>query len=262
MNERERLSNLPWMPFWTLFRKEVLRWSVAPVQTLLTPVVTSSLYLFIFGLSLGDRIRVGADVPYLQFVIPGLVLMTVLNNAFANSSFSLFFSRYLGHIVDLLVTPLSATQLILAYTLASMLRGLLVGAVVLGIGLCFSSLPCHSPGAALGMAVLSSFLLSQLGLIAGLYSETFEAISMYTTFLLTPLIYLGGLFYPISVLPPFWERLSRFNPLFYTIDGFRHALLGTGDSPLPFAFAVTALVSAILFGWAAWLITKGYRLRR
>lgn len=252
----------PWMPFWTLLRKEVMRWGVAPVQTLLTPVVTSSLYLFIFGLSLGDRIVVGTGIGYLQFIVPGLVLMTVLSNAFTNGSFALFFSRYLGHIVDLLVTPLSPTQLILAYTLASMLRGMLVGGVVLGVGLCFTSLPWDSPFAAFAMAILASFQLSQLGLIAGLYSESFEAISMYTTFLLTPLIYLGGLFYPISVLPPFWEKLSRFNPLFYTIDGFRHALLGRGDCSLSFSFAVTASVSLFLFSWAGWLIAKGYRLRR
>lgn len=250
------------LPFWTLFKKEVLRWFVAPVQTLIAPMITSSLYLFIFGVSLGDRISVGTDITYIQFVVPGLVLMGVLNNAFANSSFSLFISRYLGHIVDLLVTPLGPAQFIMAYTIASMLRGLVVGFAVLFISSFFTTLPVHNAVLALLMASLASFMIAQLGIIAGIYSETFEAISMYTTFLLLPLIYLGGMFYPISILPPFWQQLSRFNPLFYTIDGFRHCLVGVGDASIPTSFAVTGGLSILLFLWAAYLIGSGFKLRK
>ncbi len=251
-----------WMPGWTFFKKEVLRWVASPVQTIVAPMVTATLYLFIFGVSLGGRIEVYSQLSYIQFIVPGLVLMGVLNNSFANSSFSLFFSRYLGHIVDFLVTPLGPMQMILAYTMASITRGLIIGAAVLFIASFFTELPYAHPFLAFGMAFLASFLLSQLGIIAGIFSDSFEAISMYTTFLLLPLIYLGGLFYPVSILPPFWAKVSQFNPLFYTIDGFRHCLVGVGDVSIAKSFAVTGGLSLTLFLWAAWLLQRGYNLRK
>jgi ABC-2 type transport system permease protein len=187
--------------------------------------------------------------------------MGVVSNSFANTSSSLFISRYLGNIVDLLVTPISAPQFIIAYTLAAMLRGLLVGGTVLMISTLFAHLPWAHPAAALAMAALASFLFAQFGLIAAIHANTFDALSMFNNFLILPLIYLGGVFYPVSILPPFWERLSRFNPLLYLIDGFRHAVLGVGDVPLAVAFAATAAMALVLFGWAALLIGRGYKLR-
>ncbi len=251
----------PWLPFFTLLQREVLRFLRVSVQTLVTPIITASLYLFVFGATLGERLSVVEGFSYAQFVIPGLVLMGVISNAFANSSSSLFMSRYLGNIVDLLVTPLSPAQFILAYTLASMLRGLAVGVAVLLISVFFAPLPWVNPPAALAMAALASFLFAQFGLIAAIYSNTFDALSMFNNFIILPLIYLGGVFYPISILPPFWEGLSRFNPLLYLIDGFRHAILGVGDAPLAVSFCVTLGMGAILFAWAALLIGRGYRLR-
>lgn len=250
-----------WLPFWTLLKKECLRFLVVPAQTLFAPVVTASLFLFIFGVNLGRKI----DFPgytYLQFVVPGLALMGVISNAFANTSSSLFFSRYIGNIVDLLVTPLSATQFILAYTLAAVLRGMLVGTAVILISFFFTDLPWTSPAAAAALALLTAFQMSQLGLIAAIYSESFEAVAMYTNFLVMPLVYLGGMFYPLSVLPPFWRTASHFNPLFYAIDGFRHAILGVGDVSLGVAFAVMGALSTVLFVWASVLIHRGYRLRQ
>lgn len=250
-----------WLPFRTLLWKETLRFMVVPAQTLIAPVVTASLFLFIFGVNLGRQLDVKMPVSYLQFVIPGLALMGVIVNAFANTSSSLFFSRYIGNIVDLLVTPLSATQIILAYTLAAILRGLLVGTAVLLISRVFTALPWWSPSVAIGMAALTSFQSSQLGLIAAIYSESFEAIAMYTNFLVMPLVYLGGMFYPVAILPQGWKAVTQFNPLFYAIDGFRHGVLGFGDVPLARAFAVTGLLSLGLFFWAAWLIRSGHKLR-
>jgi ABC-2 type transport system permease protein len=250
-----------WRPFWTLLKKEALRFLVVPGQTLLAPMVTATLFLFIFGINLGRRIDVHSSLSYVQFVVPGLALMGIINNAFANTSSSLFFSRYIGNIVDLLVTPLTATQIILAYTLAAILRGMMVGTAVLAISACFTSLPWKEPVLAAAMAILTSFLLSQLGIIAAIYSESFEAIAAYSNFLLMPLVYLGGLFYPTTILPPFWQKISQFNPLFYSIDGFRGAVLGTSDVPIGLCFAVTGVLSAALFGWAAVLIRTGHRLR-
>lgn len=251
----------PWLPFITLLRKEILRfWRVAS-QTLLTPIITASLYLFVFGATLGERLSVLEGFSYAQFVIPGLVLMGVINNSFANTSSSLFMSRYLGGIVDLLVTPVSPPQFIMAYTLAAMLRGALVGTVVWGISTLFAELPWPEPLLAILMAMLASFLFAQFGLIAAIFAHNFDTLSMYSNFLILPLIYLGGVFYPISILPEPWEKLSYLNPLFYLIDGFRHAILGVGDTSFLLAFGVSGAIATTLFSWAAWLIGKGYRLR-
>jgi len=250
-----------WLPFVTLLRKEVLRFMRVASQTLLTPIITASLYLFVFGATLGERLSVLEGFSYAQFVIPGLILMGVINNSFANTSSSLFMSRYLGGIVDLLVTPVTPPQFILAYTLAAMLRGSLVGGVVWVISNLFAELPWASPLLAVLMALLASFLFAQFGLIAAIFAHNFDTLSMYSNFLILPLIYLGGVFYPISILPQPWEKLSYLNPLFYLIDGFRHAILGVGDTSFLLAFGVSGGIASALFIWAAWLIGKGYRLR-
>ena len=252
---------ISWLPFYTLFQKEVRRFLRVASQTLVTPVITAALYLFIFGATLGERISVLEGFSYAQFVIPGLILMGVINNAFSNAASSLFMSRYLGNIVDLLVTPLTPAQFIMAYTLAAMLRGLAVGVVVWLISLLFAPLPWAYPLTTIAMATLASFLFAQFGIITAIYANSFDSLAMYTNFILLPLIYLGGVFYPISILPPTWAGLSHLNPLFYLIDGFRHALLGTGDLSFTTAFAVSGLIAIALFTWAATLIARSYRLR-
>ena len=261
MSDQRLPEFTPWLPFYTLLQKEVRRFLRVASQTLITPVVTAALYLFIFGATLGTRISILEGVSYAQFVIPGLILMGVVNNAFANSSTSLFMSRYLGSIVDLLVTPLTPTQFILAYTLAAMLRGMVVGTVVWLISLPFATLPWVHPALVVTMALLTSFLFAQFGLIVAIYADSFDALAMYSNFVLMPLIYLGGVFYPISILPSPWAGLSHLNPLFYLIDGFRHALLGHGDLSFATAFTVSALLAAGAFCWAAILIGRSYRLR-
>lgn len=250
-----------WLPFLTLLRKEVLRFMRVSTQTLLTPIVTASLYLFVFGSTLGQRLNFLEDFSYAQFVIPGLIMMGVINNSFANTSSSLFMSRYLGGIVDLLVTPVSPPQFIFAYTLAAMIRGLLVGTVVWAISTLFAGLPWVSPLLAVLMVMTASFLFAQFGLIAAIYAHNFDTLSMYSNFLILPLIYLGGVFYPISILPQHWAQLSYLNPLFYLIDGFRHAIIGVGDTSFLLAFSVSIGLAGGLFVWAAWLIGRGYRLR-
>jgi ABC-2 type transport system permease protein len=250
-----------WQPFFTLTQKEIRRFLRVSSQTLLAPIISASLYLFVFGATLGERISVLEGFSYAQFVIPGLVLMGVINNSFANTSSSLFMSRYLGNIVDLLVTPISPPQFIWAYTLAAMIRGIGVGFAVLLISTLFAELPWAHPLAALVMAAMASFLFAQFGLLAAIFANNFDALSMFSNFLILPLIYLGGVFYPISILPGFWSTLSHFNPLFYLIDGFRHAILGVGDLSFTIAFSVTGLMAAAFFTLAAFLIGKGYRLR-
>ena len=251
----------PWLPFRTLLFKEIRRFFRVISQTVFTPIITASLYLFIFGATLGERISVLEGFNYAQFVVPGLILMGVINNSFANSASSLFMSRYLGSIVDLLVTPVTPPQFIMAYTLAAMLRGMMVGTIVWLVSTFFAELPWTYPLAGIGMAILTSFLFAQLGLLAAIYANSFDSLSMFTNFLMLPLIYLGGVFYPISLLPQPWSELSYLNPIFYLIDGFRHALIGVGDLTLWLSFTAGGIMSLVAFCWAAILIGKGYRLR-
>ncbi|MCO5143298.1 MAG: ABC transporter permease [Oligoflexia bacterium] len=238
-----------------------MRFFSVSVQTLITPVITASLYLLVFGLSLGSRIDLFPDLTYIQFVVPGLILMGVVNNSFANTSSSIFFSRYIGNIVDLLVTPLTPAQFIFAYTIAALLRGLLVGLAVYIVSIFFTGLPWTNPLMALVMIVLSGFLFAQFGIVAAMYSNTFDNISMYTNFLILPLIYTGGLFYPVSHLPPFWQKVSHLNPLTYLIDGFRQSVVGFGDTPLLVNFGVALGFSVFFFAWAWKIIYSGNRLR-
>lgn len=251
----------PHLPFYTLLKKEVLRFLSVSVQTIVTPIITASLYLLVFGVSLGGKIELFPQFTYAQFVVPGLILMGVVNNSFANTSSSIFFSRYLNNIVDLLVTPITPPQFIMAYTLAAIIRGLMVGAAVLLVSLFFTGLPWVHPFYAIAMIVLASFLFAQFGIIAAIYSNTFDNISMYTNFLILPLIYTGGLFYPVSHLPPLWQTVSHFNPLTFLIDGFRQSILGLGDTPLWLDFTVAGGLSAVFFAWAWYLIRTGKKLR-
>jgi ABC-2 type transport system permease protein len=261
MNQQSDNSFNSWLPFYTLLRKEIRRFLRVASQTLVTPVITASLYLFIFGATLGERISVLEGFSYAQFVIPGLIPMGIINNSFSNVASSLFMSRYLGNIVDLLVTPVTPTQFIMAYTLAAMLRGMAVGLVVWLISCLFATLPWAHPFAAIAMACLASFLFAQFGIIAAIHADNFDALSMYTNFIILPLIYLGGVFYPISILPPLWAKISHLNPLFYLIDGFRYAILGVGDLSFVVSFCTVTAMALGLFAWAAILIARSYRLR-
>lgn len=247
--------------FYTLLKKEILRFLSVSVQTIITPTITASLYLLVFGVSLGAKISLYPDVSYLKFVVPGLILMGVVNNSFANTSSSLFFSRYIGNIVDVLVTPITPPQFIMAYTLAAIVRGLVVGAAVFAVSLLFTALPWLHPIQALGMMFLASFLFAQFGFIAAIYSNTFDNISMYTNFLILPLIYTGGLFYPVSHLPPLWQTISKLNPLTYVIDGFRQSIIGVGDTNIAVDFLVVGSLALVFFSWAWILIKTGHRMR-
>jgi ABC-2 type transport system permease protein len=229
--------------FYTLLLKEVRRFLRVWTQTLVTPVLIASLYLFVFGATLGERISVVDGFSYAQFVIPGLILMGVINNSFANTSSSLFMSRHLGSIADLLVMPVSSKQIVAAYTLAGMLRGLLVGGVVGLISTQFAVLPWVYPWHAALMAIIASMLFSLLGLIAGTFANSFDGLSLYINFIILPLVFLGC------------------NPLFYLLDGFRHALLGIGDIPMGLAFTLSGGLTLALFIATIYILEHSTRFR-
>ncbi len=212
-----------------LFRKEVLRfWKVA-TQTVTAPIVTSLLYLLIFGHVLEDRVEMFPGVGYTSFLVPGLVMMSVLQNAFANSSSSLVQSKVTGNLVFLLVTPLSPMAWFVAYVGASVVRGLLVGAGVFIVTVWFAKPAFVEPWWILVFGVLGAALLGTLGLIAGLWAEKFDQMAAFQNFLIMPMTFLAGVFYSVHSLPAFWQAVSHFNPFFYMVDGFRRGFFGTSD---------------------------------
>lgn len=247
--------------FATLLHKEVLRFVKVGVQTVGAPVLTSMLYLVIFSHVLEDRVQVFEGVRYTSFLLPGLVMMSVLQNAFANSSSSLIQSKITGNIVFLLLAPLSHREMYAAYVLASMLRGIAVGAGVFLAAAWFARLSFAAPGWILVFALLGSAILGTMGLIAGIWAEKFDQIAAFQNFIIMPLTFLSGVFYSIHSLPPFWQQVSHFNPVFYLIDGFRYGFFGTSDVPPLTSLAVAAGCLAALTLFTLWLLRIGYKLR-
>jgi ABC-2 type transport system permease protein len=247
--------------FQALFHKELLRfWKVA-VQTVAAPVLTAVLYLLVFAHALGGRVRVYDSVPYTDFLVPGLVMMSVLQNAFANSSSSLVQSKITGNIVFILLAPISYLEFFAAYVLASVVRGLTVGLGVLAVTAWFVDLRLHAPLWALAFALLGAGLLGALGVLAGILSEKIDQMAAFQNFVIMPLTFLSGVFYSIHSLPGFWLDLSHANPFFYMIDGFRYGFFGLSDvAPAASLAVVSASLVAVSFACLA-LLKSGYKLR-
>jgi ABC-2 type transport system permease protein len=247
--------------FRTLFYKEVLRfWKVA-TQTLTAPIVTAMLYLLIFGHVLEGRMEVYPGVSYTAFLVPGLVMMSVLQNAFANSSSSLIQSKITGNLVFVLLPPLSHWELFSAYVLAGMLRGLAVGFGVFVITAWFAHLSFVAPWWIIAFALLGSAILATMGLIAGIWAEKFDQLAAFQNFLIMPATFLAGVFYSIHSLPPFWLAVSHANPFFYMIDGFRYGFFGKSDIAPGISFAIVITFFVVLAGAAIAMLKSGYKLR-
>jgi len=247
--------------FATLLHKEVLRFVKVGVQTVGAPVLTSLLYLLIFSHVLEDRVQVFDGVRYTSFLLPGLVMMSVLQNAFANSSSSLIQSKITGNIVFVLLSPLSYREMFAAYVLASMLRGMAVGAGVFVTTAWAAHLSFASPGWILVFALLGSAILGTMGLIAGIWAEKFDQIAAFQNFIIMPLTFLSGVFYSVKSLPGFWQALSHLNPFFYMVDGFRYGFFGVSDVPPATSLAIVAATLAAVAAVAMRLLATGYRLR-
>lgn len=247
--------------FPTLLYKELLRvWKVA-FQTVAAPVLTALLYLLIFAQALGDSVRVYESVPYSSFLVPGLVMMSVLQNAFANSSSSFIQSKVTGNLVFILLPPISHTEFYWAYVIASILRGLLVGAGVLAVSMLLVDVPMAAPLWTIAFAVLGAAVLGAMGLIAGLWADRFDQLAAFQNFVIMPFTFLAGVFYSIHALPPFWQKLSHLNPFFYMIDGFRHGFFGRSDVSPAVSLAVGGVSFALLTLVALHLLRTGYKIR-
>lgn len=245
----------------TLFRKEVLRfWKVA-FQTVGAPVLTAVLYLMIFGHVLEDRVQVFEGVGYTRFLVPGLVMMSVLQNAFANSVSSLIQSKISGNLVFLLVTPLSPSAWYVAYVGAAVVRALVVGLGVLVVTLGFGVPAFAEPWWIVVFGVLGAAMMGSLGLIAGLWAEKFDQTAAFQNFIVMPLTLLAGVFYSVHSLPPLWQAVSHLNPFFYMVDGFRRGFFGASDIAPGTSLAVVAASFALVAGVALRLLHTGYKIR-
>ena len=248
----------------TLLEKELLRFWKVSFQTIAAPVLTALLYLLIFSHVLESRVAVfGGQVAYTSFLIPGLVMMSVLQNSFANASSSLIQSKVTGNLIFVLLPPLSPLDMYAAYVLGAMVRGLVVGLGVFVVTLLLAPGPFAvvHPLWALAFAVLGSAILGTLGVIAGISADKFDELAAFQNFLIVPLTFLSGVFYSIHSLPPFWQTLSHFNPFFYMIDGFRYGFFGLSDVAPALSLALVAAAAVILAAVALTILSRGWKLR-
>jgi len=247
--------------FRTLVYKETLRFYKVATQTVAAPILTAMLYLLIFGHVLEGRVTVYPGVSYTAFLIPGLVMMSVLQNAFANSSSSLIQSKITGNLVFVLLTPLSHWEIFSAYTIAAMVRGITVGAGVFIVTAWFAHMSFEWPLWIAVFALLGAAILGTMGLIAGIWAEKFDQLAAFQNFLIMPLTFLSGVFYSIHSLPPFWLTVSHLNPFFYMIDGFRYGFFGQSDINPWTSLAIVSAFLVVLALLAIRLLRSGYRLR-
>jgi ABC-2 type transport system permease protein len=243
--------------FWTLFIKEMKRFMRIWSQTLLPPAITMGLYFIIFGKFIGSQIQHIHGFTYMQYIVPGLVMMSLMTSAYANTSTSFFFCKFNKSIEEMLVSPMPSLIILLGFLTAGAFRGLMVGAIVLVVALGFTHLPVVHPFVVISMGVLASAVFSLGGLINGIYAKRFDDISFVPTFVLTPLTYLGGVFYSIDQLPPFWRSVSLFNPVLNIVDTFRFGVLGIADLNIAIGFSMILVCFFALFFWAWWCLKNG-----
>ena len=245
----------------TILIKETLRFLRIWIQTLLPPAVTTALYFIIFGQLIGSQLGPVDGLTYTQFIAPGLIMMAVITNAYANVVSSFFSAKFQRHIEEMLVSPLPNIIIVLGFVGGGVARGLAVGAVVTAIALLFADLHWHDPLLTVAVMVLTSALFALSGLINAIFAKSFDDISLVPTFVLTPLTYFGGIFYSIRMLPPFWQDASQFNPILYMINAFRYGILGVSDINLYLALGIIVALIALLFGVCLWLLERGIGIR-
>lgn len=247
--------------FVTLLRRELRRFLILPNQTIVPPILTAVLYIMIFGFSLGTRINTIQGHPYIVYILPGLIMMGVINSGYSNSTTSLFIARYENFIQDLLVSPLSYLKMVSAYILSSMTRGLIVGILTLAVSYVLLDVPLYAPVIMVSFLVLTAATFGAFGILVGLWAERWDHMAIFLNYLITPLVFLGGVFYDVQSLPSPWYQVSLFNPLFYMVDGFRYGMLGT--STLSPWVSGSVLVALLFLGTSLslYLFKIGWKLR-
>lgn len=252
-----------WISFYTILRKDMVRVFRIWPQTFLPSIITSALYFLIFGAFLGSRIGEVEGVPYILFVVPGLVMLAVITNSYANTSFTIFSARFFGRTIDeILVSPTPPWIFVTGFVAGGVIRGVLIGILVLLVSLFFTKLTVESMLVILLFLVLTSVVFSLAGLVNGVYAKSIDGINIIPTFVLTPLIYLGGVFYSVETLPAFWATVVKLDPIFYIINGFRYGFLGSADVPIGISIALLLLLAALFFSIAAYLVRTGLGLKQ
>lgn len=251
-----------YLAFATILRKEVRRFVRIWPQTLLPSAITMGLYFVIFGSLIGSRIGEMGGFSYMEFVVPGLIMMAIVTNSYANVVSSFFGSKFNHSVEELLVSPTPNYVILMGYVLGGVIRGLLVAVIVTCVALFFTRLPIHSVFVVLAGVLLTSTLFALAGFINAVYANSFDDISIVPTFVLTPLIYLGGVFYSLDLLPEFWAGVSRLNPLVYVVNAFRYGVLGVADVSVGFAFAMLGGFTVLAFAAGLYLLNRGTRLRQ
>ena len=254
-------SKLTFITFATLARKEISRYLRIWQQTFFPPIITTCLYFVIFGNLIGKRIGKMDGFSYIEFIVPGLILMAIITNSYANVASSFFGAKFQNFIEEIMVSPTSHRTILLGYVTGGVTRGLLIGLLVTIVSLFFTRLQVHNAWVLFSVAILTSILFALAGLLNGLFAKSFDDVSIIPTFVLTPLTYLGGIFYSINLLPEFWQNASLVNPILYMINAFRYGFLGISDISLSLSFAIIVMFIIVLGGWANHLLKNGYGIR-
>lgn len=254
-------SNRILIAFYTIVIKEVSRFSRIWLQTIIPPAISMTLYFVIFGTLIGSRIGPMGGFSYMEFITPGIIMMAVINNCYSNVVSSFFGAKIQLHIEEMLVAPIPNYIILAGYITGGVARGLIVGLIVTVVALFFTNLHIHSYLIVLSIVVLTAILFSLGGFINGVFAKKFDDISIIPTFVLTPLIYLGGVFYSIGMLSDFWQTVSRFNPILYMVNGFRYGVLGTSDIDVTWAFMIILLFITLLSIFSLMLLNRGTGLR-
>jgi ABC-2 type transport system permease protein len=246
----------------TLFWKEVRRFLRVPGQTVLSPLISTTLYFVVFGVSLGARMVEATGAPYLPFIVPGLVFLGLANNAFLNTSSSLFIMKIQGTVVDLLVAPLGPWELLLGFVAGGMVRGLAVGLLTWVVAIVFAGIQLAHPLATLLFVMGTAYVFSALGLVAGVWAEKFEQINFFPTFVMLPLTFLGGVFYSVARLPEPWRTVSHFNPMVYMVEGLRYGMLGTSAYSPALGGLLLLLLAVVSTAVTYGLLASGYKMKQ
>jgi ABC-2 type transport system permease protein len=241
--------------------KETRRFLKVPGQTLASPVITTALYFLVFGYALGGRVRELDGIPYIRFIVPGLVMLGVIQNSFLNTASSMFIMKVQGTIVDLLVAPLGTADIVIAFVLAAVIRGLAVGALTWMVAGVFTGFSVVHPGWVLTFAVLVGTTFSLGGLIIAIWSDKFEQLNLIPTFVITPLTFLGGVFYSARMLPEPWATITKLNPVLYMVEGLRYGFLGHASTDPWVGLGLTSTFMLIAFAIVWWMVSSGYKLR-
>lgn len=245
----------------TIVRKELRRIFQIWVQTILPPVITMGLYFIIFGTFLGSQISDMQGVSYIMFILPGLVMMPIITNAFMNVVASFYISKFQRNIEELLISPVPNHIIVLGYAIGGIIRALIIGVLVLIIAMFFTSVQIHNLFIILVFAILTAMVFALGGFINAVYARNFDDVNIVPTFVLTPLTYLGGVFYSIEYLPSFWQKVSLFNPILYMVDGFRYGFIGVSDVPVLYGISILGVLCIVLFAGCMYLLKKGTGLK-